>query len=209
MTGSTGTGKTTLVQKLLVPSIPRSHVVVIVDPKRDRAWKGVPDIKQSGIGPLRTFDFKPGLQAFRFNNKDDGDRDEGLGRASDFIALLNAVWKRGSILLIMDETSALYPDVHSLTPIQGRIIREGRQRNIGTWWLVQRPSGIPMSILTESEWAIVFTLRYRADRLKMAQMYGDELEALPEQETGGRSHFFYWARLPQKPVMKRLTLHHA
>lgn len=202
ITGATGTGKTTFVRRLLLPAVPASHTVIIVDPKRDHAWREIPDVSNT-FGHVS---IKPKTrQAFRFPEASDGDRDEGLGGVRAFVNLLREVWKTTNVLLIIDETAALYPTPYSMTPMMGRLIREGRQRGIGIWWLTQRPSQIPMNIITESEWAAVFTLRYRADRIKMAQTFGDEVEALPPQEVG-RSHFFYWARLPNKPKLVRLTL---
>lgn len=202
ITGATGTGKTTFVKRLLLPAVPAHHTVIIVDPKCDAAWRDIPSMQHTMFG----MNIKRGArQAFRFGDVSDDSRDDGLGKQTAFIRLLRAVWEHRDILLINDETGALYPDEHSMTPLMGRLIREGRQRDIGIWWLTQRPSKIPMSIVTESEWAAVFTLRYRADRKKMAETFGDECEQLPPQEEG-RSHFFYWARLPNKPRLQRLRL---
>jgi DNA helicase HerA-like ATPase len=202
ITGATGTGKTTFVRALLLPAVPRSHTVVIIDPKSDKAWRNIPSV----TGMFGRVSIKPKtVQAFRFDNASDGDKDDGLGTTGVFQRLLHTIWDMRNVLIISDETAALYPNTYSLTPMMGRIIREGRQRGIGVWWLTQRPSQIPMPIVTESEWAAAFTLRYRADRIKMAQTFGDELETLPPQEAG-RSHYFYWARLPYAPRLMRLTL---
>lgn len=202
ITGATGTGKTTFVQRLLLPAVPRGHTVVVIDPKRDKAWRNIPSMN----GIFGRVSIQRGkVQAFRFDDASDADKDDGLGTTGAFQRLLKAVWDQRDVLMVSDETAALYPNTYSLTPMAGRLIREGRQRNIGIWWLTQRPSQIPMPIVTESEWSACFTLRYRADRIKMAQTFGDELETLPPQEDG-RSHYFYWARLPHAPKLMRLTL---
>lgn len=204
VTGATGTGKTTFCRALLLPRIPRTHCFVAVDPKRDSNWRHLKDVRVGWGG----VDLKPGPQAFRWpsiRSEDDGSG-EFLAKDRNFNRLLRAIWARGNVIMLVDETSALFPAPHTMTGMMGRLIREGRQRNIGIWWLVQRPAQLPQIILTEAEAWAVFTLRRALDRKTAADFMGDEVAApLPQEE--GRSHFFWWCRPGMaRPKILRLNL---
>jgi energy-coupling factor transporter ATP-binding protein EcfA2 len=198
--GANGTGKTTFVRKAALPMLPQHHTVIILDPKRDRIWKDIPDVSHNWL--TRSFDIPEGeTRAFRWPKEADK-----LANHPHFRALLRAIWKQRNVLIISDETNTLFPGHYTITPEASRLNREGRQRNIGFWWLMQRPSDIPIQILSEAESWVVFTLRNRNDRRKAADYIGDPVEALPPQK-GRRSHVFWFSRPGMnKPMLYTLTL---
>jgi DNA helicase HerA-like ATPase len=195
--GANGTGKTTFVRKALLPQIPSGHTVIVWDPKRDKIWKDVPDVEYNWL-TKRAELVKGEMRAFRWPK----DSDHRLAEHHRFRGLLRAVWEMGNVLTICDETNTVFPGHYTITPEVSRHNREGRQRNLGFWWLMQRPSDIPVQILSEAESWTVFTLRNRNDRRKAADYIGDEVEALPPQH-GRRSHVFWFSR----PGMHRPQLY--
>lgn len=186
--GTTGSGKTTFIQEAMLPAVPTHVPVVILDPKHEKKWKAWPDVPRNPL--TRRFQLRDGLRcAYRWP---EGPRGR-LAEDADFHKFLDAVWKRGHILLICDETSALFDGAYTMTDDMGRIIREGRGKRISIWWLIQRPLQVPTIIKSEAEAWAVFTLRRRKDRQDAADYVGDDVEQLPPQ-TGERSHAFWWSR---------------
>jgi len=205
VTGGTGTGKTTFVRKFLYPRIPREHPVVVVDPKRDAIWCDLPDTGWSG---RYLTELKPDERsAFRFGESTQAEESRGLAHNRRFDSFIDYCFKRGNILIIMDETATMFNGPYTMTPNMSRCIREGRQRGIGIWWLTQRPSNIPTIILTEAQCAAVFNLQYRGDRMKVAQAFGDELEAKPDLTAEEDiPHKFWWVRNQARPIIVELQL---
>jgi hypothetical protein len=206
VTGGTGTGKTTFVRKFLYPRIPPEHTVIVVDPKRDAIWCDLEDTSWSG--KLFT-DIKPGERsAFRFSSQiTQQEETRGLAHNKRFDAFVGYCFQRGNVLLIMDESATMFNGPYSMTPGMSRVIREGRQRGIGIWWLTQRPSNIPTIILTESQCAAVFNLQYKGDRIKVSQAFGDQLEEKPDQMSDQDiPHKFWWVRNQAKPIVVELKL---
>lgn len=197
ITGANGTGKTTLVKKLLLPRVPKSHCVVILDPKRDKEWVKIPDVPRR----FRAFTLKPGVWAYRWPETDE------LAKETGFVDLMRTIWKKGNVLIISDETQSLFPGTYTMTRQVDRLNREGRQRGIGWWWLMQRPSAVPMQILTEAESWAVFTLRNGDDRDKVAKFMGDEVREPLPPDGHRRSHNFWWLRRGMvQPKVMRLNL---
>jgi hypothetical protein len=206
VTGGTGTGKTTFVRKFLYPRIPVDHTVVVVDPKRDAIWC---DLEDTGWSGKYLTDLKPGERsAFRFGGSiTQQEETRGLAHNKRFDSFVEFCFRRGNILLIMDESATMFTGPYSMTPNMSRVIREGRQRGIGIWWLTQRPSNIPTIILTEAQCAAVFNLQYKGDRVKVGQAFGDQLEEKPDQTSDQDiPHKFWWVRNQAKPIVVELLL---
>lgn len=49
----------------------------------------------------------------------------------------------------------------------------GAELRIGVWAATQRPKRIPLIVLSESEWTLLFRLKLESDREYMAEMIGD------------------------------------
>lgn len=203
--GSTGSGKTYFVTHALMPKLPPSCTTVILDPKRDEHWSDVPSIKYDLFGNPQIERGK--VQAFRWNIKLNDDSDEDLASDPKFIRLGRVIFEMKNVLSIFDETQAVYEDRYSMPRIWRRVTREGRQRNLGQWFLMQRPVDSPRIILTEAEAWAAFTLRNIDDRMRLAGYMGNAVqEQPPHPETDGtHSHVFWWVRTGmQNPVLKRV-----
>lgn len=200
-TGATGTGKTLLARDLNLPYIPKSHPVVILDPKRDSKWANVPDIEMPRV-PFSKIKLHAGAQAYRWPKTN-----QKLSLERGYTHLVSYLFDRGNVLVISDETSTLYRSPHEMDAPTDRLIREGRARNIGIWWLMQRPSNVPTIIMSEAETWFAFTLRKSTDRKTTADYIGDDAVNMLPQEEGDRSHFFWHSRRGyRRPLLMRLWL---
>lgn len=201
-TGATGTGKTLLARDLMLPYIPKSHPVVVLDPKRDKKWAMLPDIEMPRRIPFQSMKLHAGAQAFRWPKTK-----LKLSQHPDYERLMDYLFDRGNVLVISDETSTLYRAPHEMDPATDRCIREGRVRNIGMWWLMQRPSNVPSIIMTEAEIWSAFTLRKSDDRRTVADYIGDDAINPVPDEKDERSHFFWHSRRGyRRPLLMRLWL---
>lgn len=95
------------------------------------------------------------------------------------------VYERRNTTLYVDETFALF--IGGLwPPYHHACVTRGRERKVVVWSGMQRPSWIPIVILSESEHFYVFRLQWREDRTRMEEVTGlDETllepRALPKQ----------------------------
>jgi len=103
------------------------------------------------------------------------------------------VWvlRRGHTLLYIDELYAVASEYTRPNSPLGGIVTRGRELGIGLWSATQRPSRIPLWILSEAEHSFVFSLRLKNDRLRVEEALEDKI---PWQtiETG---HGFWYNRL--------------
>lgn len=64
---------------------------------------------------------------------------------------------------------------------------QGREKGIGTWASMQRPTLVPLICLTECEWFFVFRLTLDDDKKRMSKIIGKEAMA----DLKGHSFFMY------------------
>lgn len=173
--GATGTGKTTLAKGLLYG---RNRLAVL-DPKRTFTLPG-------SWGATTYFDFGS------FSGHDYGDGpaiyrptdDEEAELAEDFF---RHVFNEANIMVYVDEAASITTP-QRIARHYGRCLREGRERNIGTWSATQRPVFLPRVIFTESEHLFIFRLRHPDDRSRMA----DYSDPAVETKTPRGHQFWYY-----------------
>lgn len=91
------------------------------------------------------------------------------------------IYDAGNVLVYIDE-------MYGVTPVGGRIpeplqaiYTRGRELGIGAISASQRPSWVPLEILSESTWFFCFRLQLEDDRRRMAGLMGAEvLEPIPD-----------------------------
>lgn len=84
----------------------------------------------------------------------------------------------------------------------GRIMQQGRSKNVGVWACTQRPSGIPSIVPANSSYFFTFNLTLPQDRKKLVETTGmTELYDRP----GGYKFWFYRVgdERPVKAVLER------
>jgi hypothetical protein len=99
-------------------------------------------------------------------------------------------YRHGGLTLLIDEVYDIIagnPEARGLR----RALKLGRQRDLRVICCTQRPSRIPLDILSESDHAMVFSLRMRDDRKRMAEIMGEGVENPPPVD------YAYWYTGPK------------
>ena len=99
------------------------------------------------------------------------------------------VWWREQTIVYVDELTMVIPSAQRLPYGLARLIQQGRQKGIGTWCATQRPSRIPIPVLSESEHHCVFRLRHPADLRRMAEYTDPIIESDPAM---GHDFWYYY-----------------
>ena len=172
--GTTGSGKTTLAEVLLRPQ----RDVVILDPKHMFEMDGATittDFAELARwpGPAPVI-YRPTLPECR----------TGLPWFWAWI------WGRGHTIAYVDEVMAITPQT-KLPDMFAMCVQMGRQKEIGVWCATQRPSRIPVPLLSESEHTFTFRLRHPADIKRMAE-YTDP--RVLEDPARGHDFWYYGDR---------------
>lgn len=82
------------------------------------------------------------------------------------------------------------------------LINRGRERGISTMTATQRPSGVPMNILSESEHYYVFQTLLPQDRQRVEAITGISIE----DQAGLNEHEFYYFNLSRGLLPRKLRL---
>lgn len=89
----------------------------------------------------------------------------------DYSAIFRRCYDAENVIVYVDEVYGVtrngQPD-QWLTALYTR----GAELGIGVWAATQRPRRIPLIVLSESEWTLLFRLKLQADREYMAEMIG-------------------------------------
>lgn len=172
LVGQTGSGKTTLARYLLTGR----KWKVVLDYKGRMSWPEytvVTTLKALVRSKAQALLYRPSYA--------ESVNIETCARLWEFL------YKRGNTTIYNDETAATtkgdtYPYYF------GACLMRGRECGVELWSGTQRPSRIPMIVLSESEHVYAFNLRLPQDRERIESITGidrDLLFSLPKQ------HFFY------------------
>lgn len=154
--GQTGSGKTTLAREILA----WRDWVVVYDPKGMIRWKGY-EIHTHLDRVVRSESARIIYKPSPYELRDPVATDR----------FFEWVYKRGNTTLYVDEVYAICQA--SEYPIHyGACLTRGRERGISTFTATQRPSRIPMVVLSESEFDYCFSLKIRDDRKRVEELTG-------------------------------------
>ena len=157
--GRTGSGKTTLADKMI-----RSlgYRTVVIDHKMSWEFPGYKLVEE--------YDPDPHVIRQLYRPRDD----ESKGWA-DADAFLRQVWAyRLPTVVYVDEITKLTSRQKTL-PILADIVRLGRQVGIGSWFASQRPRDCPSLFFTEADHWFAFDLRNEDDRKRVAGFLGERV----------------------------------
>lgn len=194
--GTTGSGKSFLLRKL---SAAQPYVIVL-DPKHQWTWGQErpaygPGIITNRLDLVMRWD-EPAPVVYR------PPYDEQRAGCPEFFMWL---FERRNTICVVDEVISITPPVN--IPREFAIcIQQGRSRNVGLWMATQRPSRIPIPILSESEHHCVFRLRHPKDLRRMAE-YTDPIV---EDEPATGHDFWYYNDRDQTLVLlnaKNIRVH--
>ena len=154
LVGKTGSGKTYAAERLLAPV----RRLVVADPKgnlRDRWGLAEPDGRTA-----RALDSGEPVRV-RYGFPADGDWDSVFQR----------VYEAGDVTLYVDEA---YGVLKSGRPTAGltACYTRGREMGVSVWTATQRPAWVPLFMLSESDWYLMFRVQLAEDRKRMAQLIG-------------------------------------
>lgn len=86
-------------------------------------------------------------------------------------------YEMGNVTVYNDERGGWQrPFDIELLPSEAHAIMRGRFRNVGVWSGSQRPSRIPVSVLSEANHIFAFLTRTKADRVKLGAVMGDKVD---------------------------------
>lgn len=174
--GATGSGKSTLMKAMLHGV----KNVMIIDPKRTFT---LPENYNATITTDRTTVeewYSPDPVIFR----------PGADIMNDPFAydwFFYTAYERENTLVVVDEVVLLVKQ-NNMAPGYAACIQLGRERGVGVWHATQRPSRIPINIISESEDVFAFRLRNPDDRRRIAE-YTDY--AIMDQEAVGHGFWHY------------------
>ena len=117
----------------------------------------------------------------------------------DFNNVCEIIYKTGNIAIVVDEVGS-YTTGNRIPHWFSEVLRLGRGRGIGAISISQRPKEIPNTIISESEFKIMFRLQLKDDRRKLIGVVGDGAEYL---RIIPPYHFLYWDGynlVPHAPV---------
>ncbi len=111
--------------------------------------------------------------------------------------VLRQVYNKKNTRLWIDELMGLVRGPASYPPYLKALYTQGRSRRCGILSCTQRPSGIPLFALTESDVFIKFMLRMEQDQKRMATMMGNQViepKTYPAESVHNHEHSFFLLR---------------
>ena len=193
--GGSGTGKTTLA-KTILREIPQYYVVIDskheIDGKElgSRKFEYIDTVGDLGkTSPRRSIIYRPDTDEESLDN---------------YEVILDWVYRRGNTCLYVDETMALGNNISYPKSLRA-ICTRGRTRGVTGIFLSQRPSRIPVEVMSEANHFMIFQTSYPVDKKKMQEMippgYNDLLEG---DNFPSINHYLYWRNLPRQiPIYRK------
>lgn len=117
-------------------------------------------------------------------------------------AFFRYCYERRNCIVWIDEVMSIA--THSRIPDYYKgILTRGRELNVTAWSLTQRPAGIPILVMSESNHFIVFDLNMPQDRERLVSITGQR-EFLEKPSKFGRFAFWYFDVNHEKAIPARL-----
>ncbi|MBT9175190.1 MAG: hypothetical protein DDT22_00864 [candidate division WS2 bacterium] len=175
--GRTGSGKTFLTRKYLAGF----QTVIVLDTKGTLTWQEVEEKELTIVTRLTDLPqaktskviYKPEYNELSFEWYD---------------AFFKYCYFRQNVVVWVDEVMAICPNPHKIPEFYKAILTRGREMGVAAWSLTQRPSGIPVIIMSEATHFFVFDLNMPQDRDRLVEVTGTgEFEEKP-----GKYKFWYY-----------------
>lgn len=101
-----------------------------------------------------------------------------------FTDLVDAHFTDGDFVIYIDEVYGICPPQKAIPEIINRIWTRGRGNGIGAWAATQRPTWLPIFLLSEAEHYLIFRLQVEDDRKKLAKIVGPSAMKMPKDKHG-------------------------
>ena len=199
--GMTGTGKSYLCEQYLA----RYEYVVKLDTKDETterqlegvsAWDGLEENKDFTI--VRNIDLLDDVETKKiiYSPPYDEQNEETFNR------FFKWCFERTNTLIWIDELMSI-GTVQKYPRELGRVMTQGRSKNVGVWACTQRPSGIPSIVPSNCSYFFVFNMALPQDRKKLVEVTG--MVELYDWPNG--YNFWYYKMGEEKPVKAVLVKH--
>lgn len=93
---------------------------------------------------------------------------------TEFSNFCKAVWNKGNIIMVVDEAEGVLREHSPLPPYAYQIVRRGRHRGIGLIILTRRPAELNKTVISLSEYVILFRFFLPNDIKYLGQFIGVE-----------------------------------
>lgn len=187
VSGKTGTGKSYLTEEYVTGY----KYVVKLDTKDETmerkrkglsAWRGL--IEGQDFTVCRNFEQLDDIETPKIIYVMDYDEQNEDG----FNRFFRWIFERENTVLWIDELTSVGSS-YSVPKEYGRLMQQGRSKNIAVWNCTQRPSGIPQSAIANSTHFFIFQTALPADRKKLVELTGQQqLGIVPK----GKHQFYYY-----------------
>lgn len=199
--GMTGTGKSYFVENYTRASY---KYVVKLDTKDEAterklqgksAWEGLEEGKDFTI--CRTYE-----------ELDDCETDKIIYAPSFydqtveiFEKFFNWIFERGNTVLWIDELMSI-GTANSYPKALGRLMQQGRSKNVGVFACTQRPSGIPAIVPANCTYFVIYAMALPQDRKKVMEVSG-----MPQLYEMPKGHNFWFYKMgDMHPTMCKLAV---
>lgn len=113
---------------------------------------------------------------------------EGVEEFSKFCA---SIWKRGNMIIVIDECEEFLQERRPLPPYAAQIVRRGRHRGIGVIAITRRPAELSKTVISLSNYVILYRFFLPNDIKYLSEFIGNTAEKLP---TLPDYHFMVYSR---------------
>ena len=113
-----------------------------------------------------------------------------------FDRFFNWIFERGNTIIWIDELMSI-GSVQSFPRGLGRVMQQGRSKNVAVWSCTQRPSGIPSCVTANSSYFFVFDMALPQDRKKMVETTG-----MTEMLTMPTGYNFWYYKMGDRKCVK-------
>lgn len=173
--GRTGSGKSMLAGEYLR----NAGKVFALDSKGTLTWPQVPEDQKTIITRISEIS-KTTTQKVIYRPIADEMEDEFYDQFFEYC------YFHGNCKVWIDEAMAVCPNPHRIPRYYKAILTRGRELNVTAYSLSQRPSGIPLVVMSEATHFFIFDLNMERDRKTMVEITGcSELMAKPDK-------FVFW-----------------
>ncbi len=161
LAGKTGSGKTWFAHRLLA-GVPR---LVVIDPKATLIDWGLTE---------------PGADDWTRLERGGTGRFRILAPIVDdplmwYESLFQRLYDIGDLTVYIDEAYAVSSPGSRPGKYLAALYTRGRELGIGVWAATQRPTWIPLFLISEADWLIMFRLNLPDDRKRLAAIAGDRV----------------------------------
>lgn len=199
ITGMTGTGKSYLCEQYLKGY----NYVVKLDTKDETGER-----RSEGLSPWKGLKENRDYQVcYSLDMLDDIDCHKIIyvppydeQNEDTFNTFFRWIFERGNTILWIDELMSV-GTVQRYPRELGRIMQQGRSKNVGVWACTQRPSGIPSIVPASCSYFFVFDMALPQDRKKMVETTG--MVEMYDMPTG--FNFWYYKMGDRKAVKAVLS----